>query len=144
MEDFEPADLRFERGPQSLHPVYKMRFSARDLVRIGQLYLAHGAWGGRQIVSAAWLRDSVRPHVDLGGGRGYGYLWWSAEAHAPGDRLHADVPLYYASGFGGQYIVVLPGHDLVVVHRAARVDIGIDHSRMGDFLDVILQAMPRG
>ena len=141
MEDFAIGDLCYERGPESIHPVYKMRLSARDLVRIGQLYLQHGAWNGRQVVPGQWVYESTRPHVDLGGGRGYGYLWWSAAPHAPGDRLHAGVPLYYASGLGGQYIIVLPGHDLVVVHRAARVDHGIDHGRMGEILDHILEAM---
>lgn len=141
MQDFDIADLRFEHGPESMHPVYKMRFSARDLARVGQLFLQGGSWDGRQIVPETWVRESVRSHVDLGGGRGYGYLWWTAEAGAPGDRLHADVPLYYASGFGGQYIIVLPGHDLVVVHRAARVDHGINHGRMGEILETALEAM---
>lgn len=143
LEDFSLANLRFEHGPESRHPVYKMRLSARDLVRIGQLYLQNGMWQGRRIVPEAWVHESVKPHVDLGGGRGYGYLWWSAEAGAPGDRLHADVPLYYASGLGGQYIIVLPEHDLVVVHRAANVDHGIDHGRMGEILDLTLETMPR-
>jgi CubicO group peptidase (beta-lactamase class C family) len=142
MEDFAIADLRYEHGPESRHPVYKMRLSARDLVRVGQLYLQDGTWNGQRIVSEAWVRESTRPHVDLGGGRGYGYLWWSAAAHAPGDRLRADVPLYYASGLGGQYIIVLPAYELVVVHRAARVDHGIDHGRMGEILDVVLEAIP--
>ncbi|UVC12134.1 serine hydrolase [Rhizobium sp. TH2] len=141
MQDFDVSDLRFEHGPESMHPVYKMRLSARDLARVGQLYLQGGSWNRHQIVPDVWVRESVRPHVDLGGGRGYGYLWWTAEAGAPGDRLNADVPLYYASGFGGQYIIVLPGHDLVVVHRSARVDHGIDHGRMGEILDVTLEAM---
>jgi CubicO group peptidase (beta-lactamase class C family) len=143
MEEFNPTDLYFEHEPQSRHPVYKMRLSARDLLRVGQLCLQNGAWDGRQLVPEAWLRESTRPHVDLGGGRGYGYLWWSAAAHAPGDRLHADVPIFYASGLGGQYIIVAPDHDLVVVHRAARVDHGIDHGRMGEIFDSILEAMPR-
>jgi len=141
MQDFDLSDLRFEQGPESIHPVYKMRFSARDLARIGQLYLQGGSWNGHQIVPEPWVRESIRPHVDLGGGRGYGYLWWNAEARASGDRLHADVPLYYASGFGGQYIVVVPGHELVVVHRAALVDHGIDHDRMGEILERVLDAM---
>ncbi|MGV3551361.1 serine hydrolase domain-containing protein [Rhizobium sp.] len=144
MQDFTIADLRFESGPESIHPVYKMRLSARDLLRVGQLYLDRGMWKGRRLVPEAWVAESIRPHVDLGGGRGYGYLWWSAAAHAPGDRLRADVPLYYASGLGGLFIVVVPDHDLAVVHRAARVDHGIDHGRMGEIFDVILDAMPGG
>lgn len=143
MQDFAIADLRFEHGPESIHPVYKMRLSARDLLRVGQLYLQNGLWNARRLVPESWVHESTRPHVDLGGGWGYGYLWWSAEAHAPGDRVRADVPLYYASGLGGQFIIVVPDHHLVVVHRCAQVDHGIDHGRMGEILDVILEAMPR-
>jgi CubicO group peptidase (beta-lactamase class C family) len=143
MQDFVLTDLRYEHGPESRHPVYKMRFSARDLARVGLMCLRQGMWGDQRVVPDAWLRESLRPHSDLGGGRGYGYLWWTAEANAPGDMLHADVPIYYASGLGGQMIIVLPDRDLVVVHRAARVDHGIRHDRMGELLRLALSAKPR-
>lgn len=142
MEDFTPADGRFQHGPQSIHPVYKLRFSARDLARVGLLYLRGGKWGDQQIVPERWVNDSTRCQTDLGGGRGYGYLWWNAAANAAGDGLGASVPLFYASGYGGQYIIVLPERDLVVVHRAAEVDKGITHERMGELLRLALAAMP--
>jgi len=142
MQDFVLSDLRYEHGPESRHPVYKMRFSARDLARVGLMCLRHGMWGDQRIVPEDWLRESLKPHSDLGGGRGYGYLWWTTEANAPGDMLHADVPIYYASGLGGQKIIVLPDRDLVVVHRAARVDHGIRHDRMGELLRLALSAKP--
>ena len=60
-----------------------------------------------------------------------------------GRQHELDVPLFYASGAGAQYIVVLPTLDIVVVHRAAKVDYGISHARMGEILLLALAAMPR-
>jgi CubicO group peptidase (beta-lactamase class C family) len=143
MEDFAATDGFYQHGPESEHPVYKLRFSARDLARVGLLYLRTGRWRTGQIVPEHWVRESTTPHSDLSGGRGYGYLWFTAQAHAPGDAISAHEPLFYASGYGGQYIIVIPGLDLVVVHRAARVDHGITHQRMGEILRLILAAAPR-
>ena len=141
MQDFHTGDCRYQHGPESLHPVYKMRLSARDLARFGQLYLNGGAWLGRRILDRDWIAESTRSHSPLGGGRGYGYLWWTAEPHAPGDALSVDTAIYYASGYGGQYIVVVPDLDAVVVHQAANVDNGIDHAAMGRLLSLAIKAL---
>ncbi|EYR80788.1 hydrolase [Shinella sp. 838] len=141
MQDFAAEDVSDVFGPQSRHPVYKMRLSGRDLARIGRLVLEGGRWEGRQVVPEAWVAESTRPLTDLGGGRGYGYLWWSAEANAPGDDLATDWPIVYASGAGGQYIIVIAALDLVVVHRAADVDNGISHARMGQILRALLRTI---
>jgi CubicO group peptidase (beta-lactamase class C family) len=140
MEDFVSADGHYHRGPESQHPVYKLRMSARDLARVGLLYLRGGRWGANQIVPESWVQESTRPHSDLGGGRGYGYLWWSAAAHAAGDSLSTHESLFYASGYGGQYVIVLPTLDLVVVHLVAHVDDGITQDRMGEILRLALAA----
>jgi CubicO group peptidase (beta-lactamase class C family) len=83
-----------------------LRLRARDLVRLGQLYLQHGRWHGRQIVPASWVRESTSRHVVVPGGYGYGYLWWRNR------RSHGG---YSAIGYGGQLIAVFPRLDLVVV-----------------------------
>jgi CubicO group peptidase (beta-lactamase class C family) len=80
---------------------------ARDLAKLGQLYLQEGRWNGKQVVPAAWVRRSTRPHANVGAGQGYGYQWWVQD----GPRGRA----YAALGYGGQAIVVLPALDLVVV-----------------------------
>jgi CubicO group peptidase (beta-lactamase class C family) len=108
---------------------------------VGELFRLRGLWGTHRIVSARWIQDSIRPWSDLGGGRGYGYLWWSAKADAPGDALSVDAPITYASGAGGQYVIVIDALDLVVVHRAADVDNGISHERMGRILRALLLSM---
>ena len=46
VKDFPIEDCRYQHGPESKHPVYKMRLSARDLARIGLLYLRNGCWPG--------------------------------------------------------------------------------------------------
>lgn len=50
-----------------------------ELHRFGQFYLQDGAWNGRQILSADWVRESTRKQVETGIGTkdyGYGYLFW--------------------------------------------------------------------
>jgi len=141
MQDFTPEDIFDLPGPESLHPVYKMRFSARDLARVGQVFLKRGLWGQQRILPQQWIIDSVTPWSDLGGGRGYGFLWWTAQANAAGDSMSVNVPLYYASGAGGQYIIVIKALDLVVVHRAADVRNGISHARMGEILRLLLRVI---
>ena len=85
----------------------------RDLARFGQLFLQRGSSGGRQIIPADWIDVSIEERfdwrIDNGalGGVSYGYLWWVA----PG----ASEPLYFAWGYGGQYVVVVPDLRLVVV-----------------------------
>ena len=142
MQDYAAGDIRFLHGPESDHPVYKMRFSARDLARVGLLVLNDGRWHDRQIVPKDWLEDSFRPHSRIDDGRFYGLLWAVTDARAPGDPMAIDVPIVYAAGFGGQYVVVAPQRDLVVVHRAAHVDAGISHARMGEILRAVVEAMP--
>lgn len=141
MQDFTPEDIFDLPGPESLHPVYKMRFSARDLARVGHVFLKGGLWQQQRVLPQQWIIDSVTPWSDLGGGRGYGFLWWTAAADAAGDSLSIDVPLSYASGAGGQYIIVIDALDLVVVHRAADVRNGISHARMGEILRLLLRVV---
>ena len=63
---------------------------------------------GRQLVSADWVAEATRSHVEASGaGEGYGYLWWVDEADGS--------PSYRAWGYGGQLLEVVPERDLVVV-----------------------------
>lgn len=83
--------------------------TSRDFARLGLLFLNHGNWGGHQIVSAEWVDDAFTPAADSDGN--YGYMWWIA--HMP----EVDGPIYFANGFDGQRIFVIPSLDLVVVRN---------------------------
>lgn len=80
-----------------------LTLSARDMAKIGQLYLDGGLWEGKQIVSKEWINQSTREHsrwqeLDLP----YGYLWWLEDQG------------YSAMGDGGNVIYVNKSQKLVV------------------------------
>ncbi len=111
---FEPMGISlpaWDRDPQGYYlGGNNMHLTPRDLVAIGRLYLDGGSYDGRQLVSAHWIEESLTPAV--GGGRsGYGYLWWYRRV---GGRA-----VHYAVGYGGQYIVLVPDLDLIVVMTTA-------------------------
>jgi len=96
--------------------------TARDMAKIGLLYLNNGRWDGERIVSLRWVSHSTSPqssgHSYLSGtniGTGaYGYQWWVADAY--GHKAFA------AMGYGGQMIYVVPDLELVVVTAYAEID----------------------
>lgn len=121
MEDWSPEDgFRVYEPTNSRHPAHTFRISARDLARFGQLYLQEGRWNGRQVVPAPWIEESTRGVSEVGGGGGYGYMWW---VYPPGTLAEDAYPtlsgtsLYMGRGTGGQGLWVVPAEELVVVHR---------------------------
>jgi CubicO group peptidase (beta-lactamase class C family) len=93
----------YEDGTHGLH------LTARDMAKIGYLYLHNGVWDHRQIVLAAWVRESAASQNAGGfpGNTAYGYFWWVSD-----ETGHA---AYFAAGYGGQSIYVIPDLDMVVV-----------------------------
>lgn len=87
-------------------------FTARELAKLGLLYLAGGIWDGEQLMPSAYVEASTRRQS--GGGWPehvpYGYLWWVAQREAVGQY-----DAFYGSGYGGKYLYVVPALDLVVV-----------------------------
>jgi len=118
MQDYRPEDGAYFTGPASIYRAYPLRMSARDLARFALLYLNHGAWRGHQVVPAEWVHESTQPYSfsNVGGGTGYGYLWWTA-----GNQPSALPPgSFFAQGAGGQFAFVIPAFDLVIVSRVDR------------------------
>lgn len=117
MQDYRPTDGRYVTGPESAFPAYPFHMSARDLARFGLLYLHHGRWGERQVVPAAWVAESTTGWSETYLHSGYGYLWWTGYP----DRRVAIMDLppggFWADGAEGQFVVVDPADDLVVVHQ---------------------------
>ncbi|MGY3444373.1 serine hydrolase domain-containing protein [Bradyrhizobium sp. USDA 4473] len=121
MQDYRQQDGSYVRGEASIHPAYEIRMSARDLARFALLYLHNGSWAGHQIVPREWVEESTRGYSRAAFGPGYGYLWWTGflgGAVAPTVTLPEGS--FWAEGQGGQYALVVPALDLVVVHRVDR------------------------
>ena len=83
---------------------------ARDSARFGQLLLDEGRWNGQRIISADWVRSSLTAHASARSGIDYGYLWWTQQ--------RASHRLWYAAGYGGQLIILVPGRHTVIVVNA--------------------------
>jgi CubicO group peptidase (beta-lactamase class C family) len=123
-QDFDLSRQRmmgFENRSRFL--AYHLFLSARDMARIGLVMLRGGEWNGRQVVPAAWVKESTKERVPAsavgrGGEQGYGYLWWIPETR----RSPAWAGAFMASGQFGQFILVLPAIDTVIVHRRAVTD----------------------
>ena len=92
-----------------------LRLTPPDLLRLGQLMLADGAWNGRQVVPAAWIAASLRPSITIGNGPfRYGRHWW--DGLVPHDGR--DLAWTAGVGYGGQRLFVVPELDLAVVFTA--------------------------
>jgi len=119
-----------------------LALTARDAAKFGLLYLNNGRWRNEQVVPESWVRESFRKHVDLAAkGQppfGYGYLWW---IFAPDPRGKTGQDIYAARGRYGQYIIVVPEHDMVVV-MYAMIHSVTDQNRPTElFYDRILPAV---
>lgn len=91
--------------------------TARDLARLGLLYLNDGLWQGRRLLPAGWSRfvatpAAVQPDGTIGGGSGYGAFFWLL-----GPKQGLPAGTYYMNGNRGQYVVILPDTRTIVVRR---------------------------
>ncbi|OOR20363.1 serine hydrolase domain-containing protein [Bacillus cereus] len=78
-----------------------LTLTARDMAKFGRLYLNKGIYGGKQILSKSWVKESTIMNGNL-----YGYLWWLREE----DGVYS----YCAMGDGGNVICCIPEKELVV------------------------------
>lgn len=83
----------------------------RDMMKFGLTYLNKGKWNGTQVVPEKWVNESTSPKVKVNSRLSYGYFWWTTTFEWKGKR----VPAYFAWGYGGQYIFVVPSLNLVTV-----------------------------
>jgi len=85
--------------------------------------------------------ESTIAHSDISPQSGYGYLWWTGEGAGGFPNVDEGPGSYYASGFGGHNIIVMPSRNLVVVHRVD-TDAGhmVDDVKIGTLLWLILDA----
>ena len=126
--------------PQGINHGYSnLQLSARDMAKLGILYLNNGQWDKRQIISSSWIEKSLKKHSYPNKGRynpfalypfnGYGYQWWNSETAWKADLSYrkawglgnntVEQPEYYlALGYEGQYVFILPHHNMVVVFKS--------------------------
>jgi CubicO group peptidase (beta-lactamase class C family) len=86
----------------------------RDLLKLGLLYAQRGRRQGRQVIPEDWVQASLAPAAKVGS-NGYGFFWWHRELQVDTPQGRQRVGFSAAQGNGGQRIILLPEHELVIV-----------------------------
>ena len=87
--------------------------TARDLARFGLLLANDGVWKGKRLLPEGWVKFSATPaptRPPVAGQWGYGAQFWLLD-QMPG----VPAGTFTTAGNKGQYVTIVPGHDLVIV-----------------------------
>jgi CubicO group peptidase (beta-lactamase class C family) len=99
-----------------------------DMARFGLLFLRNGKWRDKHLISEKWIQQAIQPSMTQ---KDYGYLWWLNV-----DKKWENVPsgVFYALGYGGNYIIVDRDNDMVIVVRWV-------NDKVEDVLNLIYRSM---
>jgi CubicO group peptidase (beta-lactamase class C family) len=112
--------------------------TARDWARLALLYLQDGVWNGERLLPEGWV-DFVRTPAPAWHTPIYGGMFWlnrTARWPVPEDA-------YYMAGAGGQYAIIVPTHDLIVVRLGHYKGAGFGETALQRALGLLTQAVPR-
>lgn len=145
MQDFIEADGHYKFADTSRYAYYHFTMTARDLARYGWLYLNHGRWRNKAVLPEVWVRESTRPLSKAWSGIAYGYMWWATTGEMQFGVV-VGPNSYSARGAGGQFLVILPAHRMVIAHLVDTEDEG-DHRQVsnqdfGRMLKALMEASP--
>ncbi|MEO8926278.1 MAG: serine hydrolase [Caulobacteraceae bacterium] len=115
--------------------------TARDLARLGLLYLNDGKWNGERLLPAGWSRfvatpAPAQPEGATSGGPGYGAFFWLY-----GSRQGLPEGTYAMEGSRGQYVFIVPARGVVVVRRGFDAA-GKPQFDAAAFVRAVLAALP--
>ena len=117
--------------------------SARDMARFGLLYLNDGIWQGNRILPEGWVKYTTTPASGATKGEYGAHFWLNAgEPGNPSHRTYPDVPvdLFWADGFEGQKVFIIPSKKLVVVKMSLSHGDLVDDNQ---FLAAIIDSLTR-
>ncbi len=86
--------------------------NARDFARFGKLYLQHGKWNGNQLLDSTYIKHSITNTFP--DSPQYGYGWWMGK--------YKEKDYFYMDGHLGQYVIVIPEDDLIIVRLGHGID----------------------
>ena len=113
---FGPMDIQvggWDRDPQGYYMGgNNMALAPGDMIKIGQMILNGGLYNGQRIVSKDWITDSFKTYTRSNfNPYDYGYMWWN--------KPIGGYKVYFAWGYGGQYIFIIPELDATIVLTGA-------------------------
>lgn len=102
-----------------------------DHARFGLLFLNNGQWNGNQLISKDWVEAVQQPSE---ASESYGYMWWLNRGSRKWQGID-DETIYYAAGFGGNFIVVDKTNNMVVVTR------WLEPNKIGEMMQKVHSAL---
>lgn len=105
--------------------------STEDMARFGLLFLNDGKWKNEQIISENWINHATNPSIP---NVNYGYMWWLNKKD-PRHWENVSEDIYYAAGFGGNFILIDKKHHVVAVIR------WLEPSKIGEFMQKLTKAL---
>lgn len=108
-----------------------MFINTKDMARFGLLFLNNGVWKGNQLLSSDLIEEAIQPSSV---NPNYGYMWW---LNNKGPRHWENIPesVFYAAGFGGNFIIVDREQNLVVVTR------WLEPSKIDEFMTLLYESL---
>jgi len=104
-----------------------MFINTEDMARFGLLFMNDGIWDGKELISENLITEAIGSSAT---NSNYGYMWW---LNSEGDRNmpEIDSEIFYAAGFGGNFIVVDQKNNMVIVTR------WLEPSKFEEFMNLI-------
>jgi CubicO group peptidase (beta-lactamase class C family) len=119
--------------------------SARDFAKFGLLYLRDGMWDGQRVLPEGWVDFARTPgksdNADI-----YGAGWWVSAAEGPGKPYPTSLDTgslrdaFSAQGFEGQYTLVVPSKDLIIVRLGYTPEQDLRTGKLGKWLGRVARA----
>lgn len=125
---FEPLGITQWRWDQGIKGItntgWGLHMRPNDMLKIGQLFLQEGVWEGEVVIPAGWVNQSTQTQFEIDGAHTYGYQWWRfADTNGHIQDLTTN-DLFFAWGYGGQFIFIIPHLEMVIVTTAGNFQDG--------------------
>jgi len=104
--------------------------NAADQARFGLLFARNGKWKNQQLISENWVKSVNEPSK---ANKSYGLMWWTNHENQIGSNLSKEI--YYAAGYGGNYIIIDKEHDLVIVTR------WLETTKLNEFIALVTASL---
>jgi CubicO group peptidase (beta-lactamase class C family) len=145
---FEPLgirDVEWYADPQNIDiGAFSVHIKARDMAKIGYLYLHDGQWNNKEVIPPSWIDATLKKHDDAeyadGSIGSYGYFWWlkNMETGSGSKRIN----MFYAAGSGGQRIYVLPEQNIVAVFTSNTANSFVTESDLTQIIGAVQSDKP--
>ncbi len=137
---FKPLDItnyKWQFTPSNVpNTAGGFQMNSLDNARYGQLYLNNGVYNEKQIIPQTWVKSSLTKQIELPKKKHefYGYLFWNKRYNVK----NTEVETYYASGNGGNKIMIFNELDIVVVITATAYGQPYMHLQINEIMEQYL------